>query len=175
MRSRGRSGNSDADGLGENLGLLGGAKKGVDCGRGAEVCHAFLLQQLPDQGVVDLAQAHMGATNGADSPRESPAYSVEHGKRPEVLAAAISNVKTSLDDVGERGEISTAVGVNAALGLGSGARSEGNGNHVVLVGDGLVLEIGPALAAGGLIVLETLRYRVIEGAAKSTFCGISVL
>jgi hypothetical protein len=38
---------------------------------------ALFLEQLPDQRVVDLAQADVGTADGADGPGEGPADGVE--------------------------------------------------------------------------------------------------
>lgn len=43
------------DGGGQGLGFFGCAEEGVDCGGGVEVGDSFFFEELPDQGVVDLA------------------------------------------------------------------------------------------------------------------------
>jgi hypothetical protein len=72
-------GDGDADGPREHHGVLVGAEERVDGGGCVEVRDGFLLEEFPDQGVVDLAQADVSAADGADRPGECPADGVEPG------------------------------------------------------------------------------------------------
>lgn len=74
VRGRRASCHRDADWIGKTLGFFGVAEEGIDCWCGVEVCDAFFFEQAPDLGVVDLAKAEMGSTDGCDSPWEGPSY-----------------------------------------------------------------------------------------------------
>jgi len=75
---RGRAGgHGDTDGLREPLGVLGGAEEGVDRRRSIEMGDSLVLQKLPYQGIVDLAEAVVRPTHGAYRPRECPSDGVE--------------------------------------------------------------------------------------------------
>ncbi len=41
----------------------------------------LLLQELPDEGVVNLSKTHVDASHGHDGPRERPPYGVEPGAK----------------------------------------------------------------------------------------------
>src|SRR2546428_2454266 len=85
-RRRGR-GARDAhrDRVPEPVGLRVVDDADVDGRRAAVVGDALLVDQLPDPGGLDLAQADMGAGDGGDAPGETPAVAVEHRGPPEGL------------------------------------------------------------------------------------------
>src|SRR5438034_9155530 len=57
----------------------------VDGRRAVVVGDALRVDQLPDPGGLDTAQADVGAGDGGDAPGEAPAVAAEHRERPEVL------------------------------------------------------------------------------------------
>lgn len=70
-------GHRHPDRVGEDLGVLVGAEERVDGRGGVEVRDPFFLQQPPDQGVVDFAQADVRPADGAHRPGKCPSHSVE--------------------------------------------------------------------------------------------------
>jgi hypothetical protein len=69
------------DRMREPLSLLGRDEKRVDRRRGVEMCDALLLEEPPDQGVVDLSEADVQAADGDNGPWECPTDSMEPGER----------------------------------------------------------------------------------------------
>jgi hypothetical protein len=57
----------------EPLSLLGGTQQRVDCGSRIEMRYSFILQEIPDERVINLSETVMGASNSRDCPRERPA------------------------------------------------------------------------------------------------------
>src|SRR2546426_9054651 len=81
----------------------------VDGRRAAVVGDALLVDQLPDPGGLDLAQADVGAGDGGDTPGETPAIAVEHRERPEVLRV---EAHVRLDHLADRVEPRATVRVH---------------------------------------------------------------
>src|SRR2546426_2079098 len=107
----------------------------VDGRRAAVVGDALLVDQLPDPGGLDLAEADMGAGDGGDAPGKTPAVAVEHRERPEVLRV---EAHVRLDHLADRVEPRATVRVHDTLGTARRARG-------VVDRDRLVLVVEPAL------------------------------
>jgi len=167
-------GDGDLDWGWERGGFLGGAEKCVHGRGGVEVCYPFLAEKLPNEWVVDLAEADVGSANGAYGPGEGPADGVEHGEGPEVPAAAVGDVEARLDNVGESSEVAAAVGVDDTLRLGSRARSERDGNHVVFVVDRHGLQRRPPLGTCIAVVVKSLEDGIVKGTTESALVGVVV-
>lgn len=184
MSGRGAGGNSDLYGPGKSLGRIGRAEESVDSGGGVKVGDTLLLEELPDERVVNLPETDMCASHRTDRPGECPADGVEaekermlvfccpvmrawntgyvQRKSPEVPAPAGVNVQVRLDHVGKGGEIGTSVGVHDTLGAGGCSRGEGERDQIIF-GGALSLETLPSLLAKGVVVLKTLPDSLVEG------------
>lgn len=135
---------------------------------------AFLPQQPPDQGVVDLPETVVGSPDGGNGPGEGPAHGVEHGQRPEVVGAArVVVVEPGLDDVSQRGQVGAAVRVFDALGARRRAGCVGEREEGGFVGSG-VREPGPAVGAVRGVVLDAFEDGFVEGAGELAFAGVGV-
>ena len=145
---------------------LVGRARDADEHRGRRAQHGDrLLRELgEDLRGLDAPQAHVGAADRGDDPREGPAVGVEHRERPEV---ALAGRHVDVDEGADRVEIRIAVGDHHALGArGRAARViDGEeiclGDHRPLDGDGcarrrdrgeLLFVVEPSRAhAGGLV------------------------
>src|SRR2546426_3254459 len=91
----------------------------VDGRRAVVVGDALRVDQLPDPGGLDTAQADVGAGDGGDAPGETPAVAVEHRERPEVLRV---DAHVGLEHLTDRVDPRPTVGVHNALGPARRAR-----------------------------------------------------
>lgn len=74
----GRAGcNRNQDLLRQLFGFLGSNQQSVDGRSSVEVSDALLLQEFPDERVIDLAQADVCSSDSYYRPRERPSHSVE--------------------------------------------------------------------------------------------------
>lgn len=73
--------NRHLDWVWQSLGFFGGYQQGVDSRGGVEVRNLLLLEELPDEGVVNLSQTHVEPPDGHNGPGECPSYGVEPGRR----------------------------------------------------------------------------------------------
>ncbi len=113
-----------------------------------------------------LAQAHMGAGDDRERPREAPAVAVEHRQRPEIDAVL---AHAAGERVADREQMGAAVVIDDALGVAGGARRVVERDRVPFVVGHFPRE---ARIAGGD---EVLVFERAERLARAGELGIVVI
>ena len=136
-RSGRRSGRDHADAARDLAARRGiGVREADEHGRRrAQHLDALVANQREHLRRLDLAEAHVRATDGRDDPRERPAVGVEHRQRPQI---AVADPHRQVQQRPDGVEVGVAVRDHHALGLRRRAARVVDGQQIAFVDRGAI-------------------------------------